>query len=477
MKKLLFYFLLCTLVGVTVFVGINHIEFYSPPKELDYGDLPVVRIYTEDEEIPRDKENYINCSFEILNCKDSSHNFKVEMKDSYDSKDGDGGVGVRLRGNTTMAYEKKPYRIKFKKDHSLFGLTEAKSWVLLADYLDQSNIRNYAAMTLGNQVFDNLDFTATPHHVILEFNGEYKGIYLLCEQIDEKTGRANVEIDEEKLYQSYEKTEFPFLIEMDNYASTDPTIDDADRVMLDGYFPIEIKYPESKDRGVYQGQDIVYDYIQEYLLAVKTTLQTKEKVSVSFREEPVGYEDLIDVDSLIDYVFLNEIMYNPDSIWKSAYMHKAANVVDEETGEILEYGKLKFGPAWDFDAAMSWNFTNEPYDASYIEGARATTVLCGNIFFVEFVQDEDNYLLCQKRWAETRDGVKEVVDYLRDYKAIIKEPSRSDALKYYGKTGKFQFDMQFDYVRLFLLDRIDYFDELFALEHKEFLLQAGLPVK
>ena len=475
-KKILIGALIAVFVAITALVGVLHVQRFSS-QEFDYGNLPVVRIVTQNKKSPKDKENYVNCSFEITNCKDTAHNFKVEMKDSYDSKEDDGGVGVRLRGNTTMAYEKKPYRIKFKKDKSLFGLTKSKSWVLLADYLDQSKIRNYAAMTLGNEVFDALDFTANPNHVILEFNGEYQGVYLLCEQMDENEGRANVEVDEEELYQNYEKTEFPFLIEMDDYTATDPTVAAADKLMLDGYFPIEIKYPESKDRGVYEGQDVVYDYIREYLLAVQTTLQTKQKINVSFRDEPVGYEDLIDVDSLIDYVFLNELMYNPDSIWKSAYMHKSVNVVDEETGEILEYGKLKFGPVWDFDAAMSWNFTNEPYDQSYIEGARATTVLCGNIFFVQFIKTEDNYLLCQNRWQQVRDGVKEVVDELREYKAAIKAPARSDAIKYYGETGKFQFDMQFDYVRLFLLDRIDYFDEIFSLPYKEFLFAASLPVE
>lgn len=468
--------MISALITAIALVGIKHIKLYSS-QEFDYGALPIVRIVTQDGKLPQDKENYVNCSFELANCQDPSYNFKVEMKDTYDALAGDGGVGVRLRGNTTMAYEKKPYRIKFREEKSLFGLTEAKSWVLLADYLDQSNIRNYAAMTLGNEVFDNLDFTATPHHVILEFNGEYKGVYLLCEQIDENKGRVNVGIDKEALYQNYTQTEFPFLIRMDNYVSTDPTVADADKLILDGYFPIEIKYPESKDRGACEGQDVIYEYIEEYMSAVKTALQTKQKINVSFRPDPVGYEDLIDVNSLIDYVFLNEVMYNPDSIWKSSYMYKSANVVDEETGEVLEYGKLKFGPAWDFDAAMSWNFTNEPYDQSYIEGARATTVFCGNIFFIEFIKDASNYRLCQNRWQEIRNGVKDVVDHLRDYKAVIKEPSRSDALKYYGETGKFQFDMQFDYVRLFLLDRIDYFDELFALEHKAFLLTAGLPVE
>ena len=278
MKKFLIY-LLAFVLGAVAVIGVQHLEHLKSP-EINYGDLPVIRINTEDKKNPKDKENYVNCSFEITNCENSEHDFKVEMKDSYDSKEGDGGVGVRLRGNTTMAYEKKPYRIKFKKDQSLFGLTKAKSWVLLADYLDQSKIRNYAAMTLGNEVFQNLDFTATPHHVILEFNGEYKGVYLLCEQMDEKKGRADVEVDEDELYSSYDKTEFPFMIEMDNYASTDPTIADADRLILDGYFPIEIKYPEAKDRGLYQGQDVIYEYVKEYMLAVQTTLKTKEKINL-----------------------------------------------------------------------------------------------------------------------------------------------------------------------------------------------------
>lgn len=444
--------------------------------EPNYGTLPVVKIDTEGGRKPVDKENYVNCSFEITGCADPDDNFKIEMQESYDSKEGDGGVGIRLRGNTTMTYPKKPYRIKFKKDQSFFGLTEAKSWVLLADYLDQSSIRNYAAMALGNSVFDNLDFTATGHHVILEFNGEYQGIYLLCEQMDEKEGRTDIEVDEDDLYENYGATEFPFLIEMDQYAATDSTIADADRLILDGYFPIEIKYPESKDRGDLDGEDVIYNYIKEYMAAVMTTLKTGERVTVSFREEPVGYEDLIDVDSLIDYVLLNELMYNPDSIWKSSYMHKSANVVDEATGEVIEYGKLKFGPVWDFDAAMSWKFTGKPYEESFIEGARATTVLCGNIFFVELMKFEENYPRIASRWAEVADGVKGVADHLRDYKATLKEPGRSDARLHYGERGAFEFDMQYDYVRLFLLDRIDYFNEIFSLGYIDFLIAASLPV-
>ena len=114
---------------------------------------------------------------------------------------------------------------------------------------------------------------------------------------------------------------------------------EKDKLLLDGYHPIEIKYPEAKDRGLHQGEDIIYDYMTEYLTAVKQTLTNKlttgEKVTVRFRSEPVGFEDLVDVESLIDYNLLNEFMYNPDSIWKSCYMHKSINKVDPDTGDII----------------------------------------------------------------------------------------------------------------------------------------------
>ena len=155
----------------------------------DIGDLPIIEIFTQGNELPKDKENYVNCSFEISNCKNEEDNFSVEMKNSVDE---DGSVGIRLRGNSTMQYDKKPYRIKFDKKQSFFGLEKNKNWVLLADYLDTSKIRNYAAFKIA-QGFDALSFTPAPNHVVVYINGECKGLYLFCEQIDEKEGRAAVE--------------------------------------------------------------------------------------------------------------------------------------------------------------------------------------------------------------------------------------------------------------------------------------------
>jgi len=472
-NKILSIILSVLLLVPTVFVFSSSKDYNSKIKVKAYADLPVVRIFTENGKNPEDKENYVNCSFEISNCENEEHNFKVTMKENYKFEEDGGGVGVRLRGNTTMRFKKKPYRIKFEKSKSLFGLKKAKSWVLLADYLDTSNIRNYTAMTLGNDVFTNLDFTAHPNHVVLEFNGEYKGVYLLCEQMDEKEGRANVEVDEDELYTNYTKTEFPFLIEMDEYARADNSIDDADRLLVDGYWPIEIKYPEAKDRGTYNQEDIFYDYITEYLQAVKTTLKTHEKVTVRFRDEPVGFEDLVDVQSLIDYNLLNEFMYNADSVWKSSYMHKSVNKVDEE-GNIVEYSKLKFGPVWDFDWAICKEYSGKPANKEHKEIANKITVFDRSVIFTDFLKDADNFTLVANRWNEIKDRVKQVSDKLINYKSIIKNPSEFDAVKWYGFGGRKRFNSQYDFVQSFVLERMNYFNELFNLEHSDFLEEADI---
>ena len=60
--------------------------------------------------------------------------------------------GVRLRGNTTQEYPKKPFAIKLSKKRSVLGMPEHKRWVLLANWLDHSMIRNSVAFDIAQVV-------------------------------------------------------------------------------------------------------------------------------------------------------------------------------------------------------------------------------------------------------------------------------------------------------------------------------------
>lgn len=411
-------------------------------------NVPVVEIFTQDNEQPKNKQDYVNCSFQISNCETEEFNFAVPMANNYEDE---GCVGIRLRGNSTMKARKQPYRIKFDKKQSLFGLKSNKSWVLLADYYDQSYIRNYTAFTLADQ-FDNLDFVPTPHHVALVINNEFKGLYLLCEQMDEKKGRANVDEDFDV---SVDK-EFPFFVEMDANANFEGVtgIDNFYVESVNNH--VEIKFPEADERYATDTSDIVYDYIYEYINAVFTSLKTNEKVDVSFRDNPVGFEDLVDINSVVDYYLINEIMINTDNPYKSIYFHKTKN------------GKMEFGPIWDFDFSMTTKHV-APYDKSYIEDSNVLWIAQKSAIYRELFKSEAFYNKVSTRYMQKNSAIINTYNILKEYKNTIDNVAIIDANIWHGYTGEFQFDMQYDYVRLFLMDRHSYLNSVFSKTHNEFL--------
>lgn len=420
-------------------------EFYALVG--DDCKIPIIEINTKRGKEPKNKVDYVNCSFQISNTGSDEQNFFVSMKEEYGDED---SVGIRLRGNSTMKAVKKPYRIKFDKKKSLLGLEKSKSWVLLADYYDQSKIRNYTAFTLA-QSLTGLDFTPHPNHVALIINNEFKGLYLLTEQIDENKGRTQVEED----IDTTTMKEFPFLVEMDELAYKEGKTG-VDNFTIPGLPAVEIKYPEKDERNLTSNEDVVFNYIREYISAVYTLLQNGGTVEVSFRDNPVSLTDLVDVNSLIDFYFMNEIMLNYDASSKSIYMHKTAN------------GLLEFGPIWDFDASTRNEWVKMP-EKSYIETARTIYIAKHNVMIRAFLQNENNYNLVANRYDEIKESILNTADHLRDYKSKIDNVALIDAEIYYGKLTELKFDTQYDYVRLFLMDRYDYLDEVFNYTHADFL--------
>lgn len=449
-------------IGYTIISNFVAFNFISPKIYKDKFlsmvgtelNIPIVEIYTQNNQEPQSKEEYVNCSFAISNCSEDKYNFSVPMTKNYED---DGCVGIRLRGNSTKKARKRPYRIKFDKKKSFFDLEANKSWVLLAEFYDQSYIRNYTAFTLADE-FDNLDFVPTAHHVALMINGEFKGLYLLCEQMDEKKGRANVD---NKFDISVDK-EFPFLVEMDLMAFNEGVtgVDNFYVPSVDNH--VEIKFPEADERDADAISDVVYDYIYEYINAVFTTMKTGEKVSVSFRSETVGLADLIDINSLADYYLVNEIMLNVDSGYKSIYMHKTKS------------GLLKFGPIWDFDLSLSTKL-DAPFDKSYNEETEILW-LAENSNIYQYMFNNDTlfdgktfYQIVAERYDAEKQAIIKTCEHLKEYKSAIDNVALIDTRMWHGITGEFQYDMQYDYLRLFLMDRYTYLDKVFDLPYSEFL--------
>lgn len=109
--------------------------------------------------------------------------------DSADAK-------VKVRGNWTTVYDKKPLKIKFNEKQSMLGLNngaEQKSWLLLAEYKDASMLRNKAALYASREILgeDGL-YAADTDFVQVIINGEYLGLYLLSDTQQVSSNRVNI---------------------------------------------------------------------------------------------------------------------------------------------------------------------------------------------------------------------------------------------------------------------------------------------
>lgn len=423
-------FVLAAVLLVAACIIINDWQSRRGKVPTETFDLPYIYIKTQNS-LPTSLTDYANCSFEITNTEDEADAFSVSMKKKYGAKD---SVGIRLRGNSTPYGDKKPYRLKFDQPQSFFGSTPNRSWSLLADYVDPALMRNYAGFELS-ALFENLAYTPWHRHVILYLNGKYQGVYLLTDVVDESPGRTAVATD----FDAATDTDFPFLVEMSQDNTIGTGTYDVDFFTIDGFEPIEIKYPTVKERDP---NGVVYKYIYDYMNAVLTLLKNgNQAVKVSFRSEPVTLGDLVDEASLMDYYLVNEIIGNWDASQKSIKIHKTKN------------GKLTFGPVWDFDTCAIPKWTGQPDEVSTDLSLADRRNVVGSPVPSKWLAIGDNRIKFYNRFMEKRDCIFDLVEKMQDYYAYIAPAARANANYWYGKNGEVKFEEQYQFLQDYLLLR------------------------
>lgn len=268
-----------------------------------FTGLPVMWIETENREPVTSKDDYLKAHMRLVE--------DVVTRGLGETLEAD--LEIKGRGNSTWGYEKKPYRLKFNSKISLLGEPEDKSWVLLANYLDKSFLRNRMAFYLGS--ISNLEYTPSSHFVELILNGKYNGTYELTEKIKISENRVNVGKD-------------GFLIEIDALAKNE-----ASAV----YFMTEhIDQPVNINEPEVVMDDENYTYIKEFVQKAEETLY-----SDNFSNKNEGWQKYIDMDSFVDWYLINEISRNNDAWrWSSSFMN------------LKRGGKLKMGPIWDYDRSF-----------------------------------------------------------------------------------------------------------------------------
>jgi len=329
--------------------------------------IPIVKIDTDGGAPILDKENYVDANFRLI---DPAHpEFEV---DKY--------TGIRGRGNTTWAFPKKPYRIKFDKKTSLFGYGAAKSWVLLANWQDPTFIMNTVAFEIARLL--DLEYTNHPNHVELFLNNRYQGSYVLTEQV--QVNEHRIDIDEET----------DFLVELDSYFDEDYKW----RTPILG-LPANIKSPELDDEA---GMDFVTKAVNEMEAALMGD------------DFPLtNYGELIDIPTLINYILVNEIVRNRELEHpKSVYLYKK--------GE----DKIKMGPVWDFDWGFGYTGDGQIYFSSpeglhFYNKTVYPSTLPGAVFFFHFFEDPAFRQAYKERWNEIKGRLSGLDAFIAEYGEIL----------------------------------------------------------
>ena len=273
--------------------------------------LPTISIDTVGKEPIVSKDIYLDCSVSI-------DNTIVEHILSNES------AKIKGRGNTSWESPKKPYKLKFDNEVNLFNNGEARVWTLIANYTDLSLIRNYLAYSVAS-IFDTQKITSKTQFVELYVNGEYLGVYLLCEQIEVHPNRVNI-IEGLQIDTGY-------LIELDGRA-------DGESFSVNGEHYV-IKSPDV-DSSLFSNEH--KEFIQKYL---ETCLETLEN------DDYARIEELIDTKSFAQAYLVFELFNCVDVGFASFYMYKDAG------------GRLQCGPVWDFDRSLGitgHEHGAEPYD-------------------------------------------------------------------------------------------------------------------
>ena len=297
--------------------NVAELEFYGHSGEGDSTklyrptNLPCVVIHTKDNEEPYDKENYIRSVVTILSESQAEWGeAKAELlQDS---------AGIRLRGNASMKFPKKPYRIKFDNKHKVLGgVANAKNWVLVNNYGDKTLMRNMVAFHVS-EIFE-MPYTPYCQPVDVLVNGEYKGCYQLCDKIEVKKGRVNIDEMKETDIEG-DKLTGGYLWEIDGYASQED-----DPFYTPHNMPITIDSP--KDDEIVPEQRA---YFEEYFSTLENNVYEASESNDSWRE-------YIDYSTFARYFLINQVCANPDAFWQ-CYMYKKRNDMKAYTG-----------PVWDFD--------------------------------------------------------------------------------------------------------------------------------
>jgi hypothetical protein len=330
---------------------------------------------------------------------------------------------VNGRGNTTWSgFKKKPYSLHLTEEANLLYMGNGTKWILLANAVDHTYMRNKIVYEFADAV--GMAFTPDSRMVDLYLNGEYAGVYLLCERLDVHPNRVDL------------STEGSYLVSLEigsRLASTG-----------DPYFVTDAKQAL---RVHYTAAGIDVETLQRQWQSVENAILAEDGI------DPVSgknWQDLIDLDSWARKYLIDELFGNMDACYASQYFYQNGENAD---------GKIYAGPVWDYDLSMGrlWQMKNPQ-------------TMYGNRLQVKNGVDAPWFhALCQKEEFFSR----VVALYEAEFRPLLQE-SISDEVDKYTKLlvaaqrmDKLRWKLTEEYIRVeetdlhdYLMERVDFLNDI-----------------
>ena len=300
--------------------------------------LPLLVIDTDDVEIPGaailDEKNKL-LGYTTTDTGESLISAQLDVMDSSehcnaptDTPTLSSAVTIRVRGNSSRAFDKKNYLIKLVDEtganapQSLAGMDAHHEWVLHGPFLDKSLIRNYMWYNIAGEV---MDYAPNVRFCELILNGEYMGLYVLTETITAGQDGSRLELTVSKKNNTYSG----YCLRLDRGSSNDTA-------NITSFTEYALRSAQIKDI-VYPGRANLTEEMAE---AIRQDFSDFEKAlySYDYNASDHGYETMTDVESFVDYFLLNELTCNYDAGWLSTYIYKGID------------GRFRMC-VWDFNSA------------------------------------------------------------------------------------------------------------------------------
>ena len=307
----------------------DSVSWVSKVASVAHTGLPTLYINTPDAVEIVSKDEWIEkAEISLTGAKDESWNFdKVS-------------ISIRGRGNSTWSKTrpKKPYSLKLDKKQKIMGMASHKRWVLLANYLDNSFMRNEVGLYLS-RIFE-FDWTVHGKFVDLVLNGEYKGLYWLGESIKVNENRVDIYDGDEEMSDSEDKD---YLIEMDYYY--DEIVQFRSPVRDLPYMIKNDDYMVGENDEISSGGKARLERLRKKIADLEKLLYPDWKEGMDTNDCPApdeSYTGMIDIDSWAKFWVVNEIMDNRDS------GHPRSDYFTFDSKNNI----FKAGPVWDFDKSL-----------------------------------------------------------------------------------------------------------------------------